>query len=320
MFASYTLKMNVGIVGSVCNIDRHLKPLKENGLIRLIGVHAAPANRMTGSHSDHVIFYADPKELLDQSDAIVVTDPGRNNYSLAVLALRKARHVFLCPGIVRSPGDALQLITLAREANVILRVGSLGPYNVKALADAIPEVTDAKLIELHYNQKIREDLSEQLICEALILNLQVIYGFGGKNLLSLKVKGMSMLTGQPEIISTRLEFTNGLAANITCNLVAAQDDFQGIFILKDRCLKYNFISQKLTSWDIRRTDQINDTPLHINSSVIGNQNLLSSEVNEFISQIASGSKSLVANDYGFESFFMAERILEKVRKSVILYS
>jgi len=139
-------------------------------------------------------------------------------------------------------------------------------------------------------------------------------------ILSIKAKGLTMLSQKPEIINARLEYDNACAVNITCNVVAIHDDFQGTIVLKDGYIKYDFISHKLTSWNMQRTNNINGSPLNVDHIKIATNDVVFEELSNFVSSAISVPRHHETYDFGFEPFILTERIMEKVRKSVIQYT
>jgi hypothetical protein len=104
--------------------------------------------------------------------------------------------------------------------------------------------------------------------------------------------------------------------NYNCNLVAARNEFLGTVVLKNRILKHDFISGELTSWFLQHTTGLKD-PIFIESVRVENTDALTRELTDFITQIVSGPAFLSINENSFEPFVLAERILEKVMKTLV---
>lgn len=312
--------MNVGIIGSGINLNRHVRILRKIQDVRIVGHCSSCVSQKNLPGSNDLDHYPDPDSLIDDSDVMIVADSGYLNYKLVVKTLRKAKHVFLYPTVVRSANDAMQLVKLAREANALLKAGNVGSINLKGLHGMITDVSGIKFIELHYYKSIRQSSSADSIPEALLINTQVVHSLVKSPVLSVKAKGLSMLSVKPEIVNARLDYNNGCAVNLTCNTVAARDDFESTIVLKDKCIKYDFISHTLTTWKIQHKISHKDSPLIIDNVEIEHTDPLFDELSGFILSAGSGSRHQTDNECGFEPFMLAERILEKVRKSVIQFT
>ena len=71
---------------------------------------------------------------------LIITDSSNFSNRLAIVALRKGRHVFLYPSVIHSINEVYQLIKLAREANVILKCGRTGKTGIHGLLKALPDI------------------------------------------------------------------------------------------------------------------------------------------------------------------------------------
>jgi len=171
----------------------------------------------------------------------------------------------------------------------------------------------------HYN-KLSTPVKQNSISEALLADLEVINSLVNKRIVSVKAKGLGMLSAYPEIINARFEFDNGCAVNYTCNLVAAHNKFVVTIVLKNRIIKYNFLAHRLTSWLVNPISNDEENPILTESSLISISDSLCNELADFFNLIQTGSALIAQNDNGFEPYFMADRILEKVRKTFIQYT
>jgi hypothetical protein len=312
--------MNVGIIGSGANMNRHVMTLKKIQDVRIIGCYSSMNRQKKIADSNGIAVYPDPDSLIDDADAIIMTDSDKHHNKLVVKTIRKAKHVLLYPMMVRSIHEAMQFMKLAHEANVLLKVGNVGNINLYGLQRMMPGDSGIKFIELHYYKCITKTPAANPILEALLINAQVIQSLVKSQILSVKAKGLIMSSVKPEIVNARLEFHNGCTVNITCNLVAARDDFQATIVLKDRCIKYDFLTQKLTSWNIQPKRNHYNSPFFIDNVKITHHDLLLDELTDFISSSGSEAKHHISTESGFEPFLLTEKILEKVRKSVIQYT
>lgn len=312
--------MNVGIFGSGAVTNRHIRNLKKYPDVRIIGRWSSDPRQKPVNGATGTIEYENPEKLLEDVDGIVVTETGNMPLQLVEKALRQARHVFMYPNLVSTAEEALHLIKLAQEADAVLHAGLIGSFDPNSLAKSIPDVKEIKFFELHYYKGIGKSLSGRSIYNALMIIAQIIHSLVKSQILSLKAKGLIMDSSNPEMISARLEYSNGCAVNITCNLLAARDDFHGSVVLNDRCIKFDLIKQKMTSWNIQRNRDSSEPPLYVQNLAVENRDVLDQELRSFIRFSSNRSEHRCNNDCGFEPFLLTERILEKVKKSVIQYS
>jgi hypothetical protein len=312
--------INVGIVGTFSAINRHVNALGKIHDILITGRWITNGGQESALNSETGIECKDPEKLLEKSDVLVITEVGNFCFRLAVTALRMARHVFVYPTIVSSVNEASQLIKLAREANVILKAGKTGKTDFRGLLQSIHDYSGISMIELQHYHKLSASGKQNSISEALLTDLEIINSLIFKRIVSIKAKGLSMLSSYPEIINARFEFDNGCAVNYTCNLVAAYNKFLGTIVIQNRILKYNFLTHKLTSWFVHPTNNNEENPIFTESGHVAVSDSLSNELIDFFNLIRTRPALISQNENGFEPYFLTDRILEKVKKTFIQYT
>jgi hypothetical protein len=309
--------INVGIIGSLSAVNRHTNALSKVQDIRIISRWLSVGMQEFALESDTGRHCSEPDNILEKVDALIITDAGTFCNRLAIAALRNARHVFLYPSVVLSVNEVYHFTQLAREANVILKCGRTGNTGIPGLLHALPELNAISMIELQHYSKISHTGKTYGTSEALLGDMEIINRLIHARVISIKAKGLCMLSSQPEIINARLEFDNGCAVNYNCNLVAAQNEFLITIVAKNKILKYNFITNEFTGWHLQRTENQNESPIFIESIQVEQTDSLYHDLSEFFSLIHSNPAFLSMNDNGFESYVLTDRILDKVMKTLI---
>jgi predicted dehydrogenase len=312
--------INVGIAGTLPAIKRHIDAL--NGLqdIRITSCWIIGNSKDAAIHMETGSVCSDPDQVIGKSEVLILTDAGNFSNLLAATALKKARHVFLYPTVISSINEVYQLIKLAREANVILKCGRTGNAGINGLLKAIPELRDIAIIEfqhcINHNQQVESDLLFNL----LLGDIEIINYLVHARNTSIKAKGLAMLSSHPEIISARLEFDNGCAVNYYSNTLAMQNDHHITIVLKDSLLKYSFITNELSRWLLKRTFNQNENPIFIEKIQVESTDSLCDDLSGFINLIRSGPAFLSIYDNGFEPLVLADRINEKIQKTLVQYA
>jgi hypothetical protein len=310
--------INVGIAGSFSTITRHTYALNKMQDIRITGRWITSGSKDNAVDMESGITCADPEIIIGKSDVMIITDAGVLGSRLAIIALRKARHVFLYPWVIHSINEAHQLIKLAREANVILKCGRTGKTGINGLLNAMPDIEAIGIIEFQHCIKISKSNNSIGISEVLLGDIEIVNSLVHARNISIKAKGLSLLSSQPEIINARLEFDNGCAVNYYCNRIASQNEYFIAIVLKDSILRYNFITNELTGWYLQHS--INQNPIFIENFQVEKTDYLLDDLSVFFELIRSGPAFLSIYDNGFESFVLADRIHEKVLKTLAQYA
>jgi hypothetical protein len=309
--------INVSITGSLSSIHRHLDVFSKIQDVCITGKWISSGSQESAFEADNGLTCAEPKSILEKTDALIITDGGSFSNRLAIAALRNAKHVFLYPSVIRSLSEVNQLIKLAREANVLLKCGNTGVDGITGLINVIQDIDAINMIELQHYHNISNSCKSAKISEVLLSDMEIISSLIHSRNTSIKAKGLCMLTSQPEIINARLEFDNGCVVNYNCNLVSAQNELLISIILKNRIIKYNFLTNELTGWHLQHTISQSESPIFMDNFRIERTDTLFNSLSEFFQLIKTGPAFLSVNDSGFEPVILTDRILEKVMKTLI---
>jgi predicted dehydrogenase len=312
--------MNVGIAGTFSAISRHINALEKIQEIRIGGCWSMNGSQDSLMDQETGKICTDPECILEKADALIITEPGNFMNRLAILALRKARHVFIYPPVLRSSNEVYQLIKLAREANVILKCGRTGKTGINGLINSISDVKSISMVDFQHTIKIKEDNGTPDINEILLGDVEIINRLIQARNTFIKAKGLGVFTPKPEVINARLEFDNGSAVNYFCNKTGTQDEHNITVILKDSMLKYNLITNELSGWYLKRSINQKENPIFIENIQVEQTDYLFDDLRNFFSLIHSGPAFLSIYDNGFESFVLTDRILEKVSKTLVQFA
>lgn len=311
--------INVGIAGSSSAITRHTSALSKMLDVRITGRWITGISKDFAVDMESEKVCNDSEIIIGKADVIIITDSSNFGNRLATVSLRKGRHVFLYPSVIHSINEVYQLIKLAREANVILKCGRTGETGIHGLLHALPNIEAIGLIELQHCTKI-DTTGSHGMAETLLADIEIVNCLIHARNISIKAKGLSMLSSQPDIINARLEFDNGCAVNYYCNTVALQDEYFITIALKDSVLKYDLLTNKLAGWYLQPAINQNENPIFVENIQVERTDDHYDDLSGFFKLIRSGPAFLSIYDNGFESIVLADRVLEKVVKTLIQYA
>lgn len=312
--------INVRIAGSFSAIRDHTDALHKMQDIHISGCWVSSEFEDSALDPELGISTSDPEIILGNADVMIITGTGNLCNQLAQVALRKARHVFLYPSVIQSINEVYELIKLAREANVILKCGRTGKAGISGLINFIEDIDAIGIIDLQHYITLTGSNGPTGIQDTLLGDIEIVTSLIHARNTSVKAKGISMLSAQPEIINARLEFDNGSAVNYNCNGVAAHNEHLITIVLNNRVLKYNFLTNDLTRWQLQRTFNQNESPIFIENIQVERTDHLFDDLSGFLNLIRSGPAFLSIYDNGFESFVLTDRIIEKIMKTLIQYA
>jgi predicted dehydrogenase len=306
--------IRIGIIGDDRNIVNHINIIKSipefeykgfyypNGANANINLRARKLNR-----------FLSYKEFLDSVDAIDIASTQSTLYDTVISALKKSKHIYISPLLLKSYEQALKIIKLANEANITLMVQKTAKYNA-ALNSVIERLSDTRLIEIQHHAALNSNLSDTSLFSIIINNLDIIHTILRSNSKLIKVCGVSILNNKPDIINVRVEFDNGCVANISCSSMALKNNHKATFILKNEIIKINFHSNKTQLLSPEKDSYKNKGTYKLKAKSFKTppNNTLYYEFINFRDTIINNSKSLSNLEDGFKSLLTAFKIFEKV--------
>ena len=316
MFHIMPVKMKIGVIGSWSAIDPYILALRDLENTPAICIcPSGPISEHNNKYRD-IDIYTEYNRLIDEVEAIVLPEQPAIHSRTVVHALKRGKHVFLYPRSVRSVSEALQFSKLAHEANVVLGVGTAGCININGLMEHLSNHHGIHFIDLQYHKQYTPESANTSVSEALLVNTQIISRLVNSQVLSIKSKGINMISGRPDIINARLEYDNGCTVNITSNMVADHDEIHGTLVYHDRCFKYDFLSRILTSWNLHSEWDSQEVPLVVKKIEVEKRDLLTDDLTTFITSIRTGNGFNGKRDSGFDPYILTERMMDKVDRQL----
>ena len=141
--------MKIGLVGLGHLGKIHLKLLNDSLFFSIAGIFDIDkelTNQLASQYQTHACeSYTD---LIELCDAICIVTPTPTHFDLASQAIKKGKHVFIEKPATDTLEDAKKLISLAREAGVIVQVGHVERFNPAFIA-AKSFIKDPLTFEIH---------------------------------------------------------------------------------------------------------------------------------------------------------------------------
>ena len=180
---------------------------------------------------DHTRCYAKAKELnaravinyqslIDLVDAVSITVPTPLHHKIGRFFLENGVHVLLEKPIATTLEEADDLITSAKNNNVILQIGHLERFNsvVKAVE---PLIYNPRFIESLRLAPFRlRGTDVNVVLDLMIHDIDIIQSIVKSDIQHIAASGASVLSSYIDIANARIEFTNGCVSNVTASRVS----------------------------------------------------------------------------------------------------
>jgi predicted dehydrogenase len=214
-------KLKIGVIGVGHLGSIHAKIYKQIPGCTLVGVcDSDPARLKEVSHSLRVPGYANLSELFGKIDAASVAVPTRMHHKIAAELLNHNVHLLVEKPFTVNLEEADQLITLAKDHNLILQVGHIERFN-SAFNATQKIIQNPKFIECHRLSSFpNRSLDVGVVLDIMIHDIDIVLGLVNSPLERVESVGIDVLTPLEDIANARLTFKNGCIANLTASRVS----------------------------------------------------------------------------------------------------
>lgn len=216
--------MNIGIVGLGHLGKIHLKLLAEIPDFRITAIYDLNrelTRELASLYQTEAC--ASYEDLLDRCEAVSIVTSTPTHFELAEKAIRKGCHVFLEKPATDKFETTSRLIDLAREAQVTIQVGHVERFNpgFTAVRPFIgsPIVFEADRLA-KYNVR-GTDVS--VVVDLMIHDIDLLLNVAQGPIKKISANGSRVVSASADIANARIEFENGLVANLTANRVAPEN-------------------------------------------------------------------------------------------------
>lgn len=318
-------KVNLGLFGLGHLGKIHLKCLLEVESINLVGCHdpAAPAARQICEESG-VRFYEDPEELIRNSQAIDVVTPTITHFDIASRVISQGRHCFIEKPVTSSVAEAEELLRMSLEAGVKVQIGHVERYNPGFLS-VKDSIRNPRFIEAHrlstFNPR-GTDVS--VVHDLMIHDLDLISVIARSEPAEIRAKGVNIVSPTADICNARIEFKNGLVANVTASRISMKQMRKLRIFQDDAYISLDLLtkeSQVISLLDHPQEQTIEiDTYrgkkyISLNTPEVQPVNAIRHELTAFAASILSGSDTEVSLVDGIRALKLVEIISAQIENT-----
>lgn len=186
------------------------------------------------------------QSLLGLVDAVSIAVPTPLHHQIAQFFLNNGIHVLLEKPIASNLEEANNLITIAKENQIILQIGHLERFNnvVKAVK---PMISNPRFIESLRLAPFKLRGSDvNVILDLMIHDIDIIQSIVKSDIQNISANGASVLSAYIDIANARIEFTNGCVANLTASRVSLKIERKLRILQHDNYITIDLDHKKMT--------------------------------------------------------------------------
>ena len=324
--------LKIGVFGAGHLGKIHIRILTElSSQFELVGFYDPndqAANEVMDNYS--IKRYNSPQDLINEVDCVDVVTPTFAHFSIAQLAIRSSKHLFIEKPVTETIEEAKTLMELAREANVKVQVGHVERFN-PAFRQAIPFLKQPMFIETHRLAQFNPRGTDvPVVLDLMIHDLDIILSVVKSGVKRISASGVAVVSDTPDITNARIEFDNGCVANLTASRISMKNMRKSRFFQKDAYIGVDFLTKEI---EVVRMETVagEPNPLDIvfdlgegkpvkkilfDKPDIEERNAIKDELSSFHESIVNDYQPLVPIEDGVRALDVATQILEKLKHSV----
>jgi predicted dehydrogenase len=252
----------------------------------------------------------DYRSLLGQVDAVSIVVPTILHYAVAKDFLHAGVHVLVEKPITVTTEEADELITLARNKQLILQVGHLERFNPAVLG--LDQEEKPLFIESHRLSPFNPRANDvSVVLDLMIHDIDIILALVDSEVERIDASGTAVLTQDTDIANARLLFKNGCVANVTASRISMKSERKMRLFRPSSYVSVDFQNRVLTKHRTGKKEMFPGIPeIETEESSYESSDALMAEIQHFVNCIKTGENPLVSGEAGKRALATAIRITQ----------
>lgn len=300
--------IKIAVIGAGKLGARHAEVYSKLHGVELVGVcdiiehrsKEVAAHCKTHSYKDH-------RELLKLVDAASIVVPSHRHYEISKNFLQNGVHLLIEKPITTDLAQADELLSLAKEKNLMIQVGHIERYN-SAIRTIKSIIKNPRFIECHrlgpYDPRVA-DVGVTL--DLMIHDIDIVMDLVKHPIKNVDAVGAYILSDTEDISNARIRFSNNSVCDLTASRVT-KDVFRKIRIFQDNAyISLDYVTQEALIYTKENGH------IHHKTIDITKNDSLKEELADFIDCIRSNRQPLVSGEEGRAALALALQISQQIR-------
>ncbi len=306
-------KINIGVIGTGKLGTYHVEKLLSIPNVNLIGIHDSDQNSMDRCRQKYgVVTFKDIAMLLDKCQAVTIATSTINHFEVAQRALEKGLHIFIEKPITDNIDDAIKISDIAKKNDRLIQVGHIERFN-NAFKQSLEFINKPQFIEIHRISPFpNRSLDIPVVMDVMIHDLDILLSINkGNPIKKIHATGASIVTNFIDLANARIEFKDGLVANLTASRISSKQ-MRKIRIFQDKSYIGIDLSEK--KLDVYKINNDKDDFIDVRSIDVKDEDALESELSHFIHCIINNDIPLVSANDGIDALKLAVKIEKLIKE------
>ncbi|THJ10971.1 MAG: Gfo/Idh/MocA family oxidoreductase [Nitrospira sp. CG24C] len=250
-------------------------------------------------------------ELLSQVDVVSVAVPTSGHYAVAKSCLQAGKHLLVEKPIAVMPGEAQELVELAKQRGCRLQVGHSERFN-PVMAVMRPHITKPVFIECHRLSSFSERGTDvDVVLDLMIHDLDLVLSLNPGPVEEVRAAGVAVLSSSIDIAHARIQFRSGAVANLSSSRVSTNKMRRLRIFQRDNYLSIDF--QTRQGMICRRSAEAGERPtVDVTHLQGGDEEPLKLQLESFLHAVDTGTRPVVSGEDGAAAVAVAHQVLQAI--------
>jgi len=280
--------------------------------VRLVGVADQSVERaqtVADRHGVRVFRTAD--ELLPHVDVVSVAVPTSGHYAITKACLQAGKHVLVEKPLAVTPGEAQELVQLAKQRGCCVQVGHSERFN-PVMSLMRPHIGRPVFIECHRLSSFSERGTDvDVVLDLMIHDLDLVLSLNPGPVEEVRAAGVAVLSSSIDIANARIQFRSGCVANLTSSRVSTNKMRRLRLFQRDNYLSIDF--QTRQGMICRRNAKAGERPtVEVEELQGGDEEPLKLQLESFLQAASKGTRPVVSGEDGAAAVDVAHQVLQAI--------
>jgi len=251
------------------------------------------------------------EELLPHVDVVSVAVPTSGHYAVAKSCLQAGKHLLVEKPIAVMPGEAQELVELAKQRGCCLQVGHSERFN-PVMTLMRPYIKKPVFIECHRLSSFSERGTDvDVVLDLMIHDLDLVLSLNPGPVEEVRAAGVAVLSSSIDIAHARIQFRSGAVANLTSSRVSTNKMRRLRIFQRDNYLSIDF--QTRQGMICRRSAEAGKRPtVEVTNLQGGDEEPLKLQLESFLHAVGTGARPVVSGEDGAAAVAVAHQVLQAI--------
>jgi predicted dehydrogenase len=315
--------LKAGVLGAGHLGKIHLKLLNQSVNYELVGFYdASPEVRKSISEEFGYTPFESEDALIAACDMVDIVTPTSFHYEGAKKVITAGKHLFIEKPITNTVAEAEELMSLAKEHNVLGQVGHVERFN-PAFTAVKENIKSPMFIETHRLAEFNPRGTDvPVVLDLMIHDIDAILSVVQSPVKNVSASGVSVISDTPDIANARIEFENGCVANLTASRISLKNMRKSRFFQKDAYISVDFLEKKVEVVKMQDAPESPDDfamilqnaeglkkQIYFDNPEVPSNNAILDELDAFAKAIKENTTPIVSLEAGTEALRVAKMII-----------